>query len=111
MPEWVTKYWVEWVFGLVTAGLLAYIRSLSAQIKKERREQQALRDGMRSLLKAQIIETCERAMRDGYCGARLRDIINDMYSSYHALDGNGTVTSIVEQTMELPAVKPDERRA
>ena len=32
MPEWVTKYWVEWVFGIVSAGLLAYIRSLSRQI-------------------------------------------------------------------------------
>ena len=105
MPEWITKYWVEWVFGLIVAALTVVVRTLSARIKKQQTENQALRDGMRSLLKAQIVEQCKRALKDGWCGPELRDMINDLYGSYNALGGNGTTASMVAQTMELPAVK------
>lgn len=108
LPEWITKYWVEWIFGIVATALTVIVKRISTRLKKEQSENKALRDGMRSLLRAQIIDSCERAMHDGWCGARLRDTINDLYESYHALGGNGTVTSVVEQTMKLPAVRPEK---
>lgn len=108
MPEWVTKYWVEWLFGLLIAILTALVKRISTRLKREQAENEALRNGMKSLLRAQIIENCERAGRDGWCGPRMRDTINDLYASYHALGGNGTVTSVVEQTMRLPAVAQHE---
>jgi len=108
MPEWIEKYWLEWIFGLCIAILTWLWRSVSARMKKQQTENAALRDGMRSLLRAQIIASCERALKDGWCGARLRDTVNDLYESYHALGGNGTVTGLVTQTMGLPAVEPDE---
>lgn len=104
MPEWVTKYWLEWLFGVAIAILTALWRSVSAKLKQQQVENDALRNGMRSLLRSQIEGDCERALRDGYCGTRLRDSINDLYSSYHALGGNGTVTGIVEQVMHLPVI-------
>ena len=108
MPEWITKYWLEWIFGLCIAVLTALWRSVSARLKKQQAENAALRDGMRSLLRSQIVENCERALRDGWCGTRLRDTISDLYTSYHTLGGNGTVTILVEQAMHLPAVEPEE---
>jgi hypothetical protein len=111
MPEWITKYWLEWAFGIVIAVLTYVLKTLSGRVKRQQLENAALRDGMRSLLKAQIIQSCERALGDGWCGSRMRDTINDMYASYHALGGNGTVTSIVEQTMRLPAVEPEQHDA
>lgn len=108
MPEWITKYWLEWVFGLMVAGLTFVTRTLAARLKKQQQENEALRNGMRSLLKAQIVSTCERCMESGWCGSQMRDTITDMYESYHALGGNGTATSLVKQTMELPAVNPEK---
>lgn len=108
MPSWIVKYWVEWLFGIVTAGLLAYIRRLSKQIKKERTEQQALRNGMRSLLRRQIIFDCEYAIREGYCPAPNKDTIEDMYRSYTALIALGSdevVTQLHDQMMNLPTMK------
>ncbi len=115
MPEWIVKYWVEWLFGLVIALLTAGYRHLSKRLQHERAaaaekarrdeaEINALKNGMRSLLRSQIISKCERATNDQYCGAQLRDTINDLYASYHELGGNGTVTSIVQQTMALPVL-------
>ena len=109
MPEWIAKYWLEWLFGVLIAVLTLVVRTLSARIKKQAEENKALRDGMRSLLRAQIIDTCERMMADQWCGARMRDTINDLYNSYHALGGNGTVTSIVSQVMDLPAYKQEAK--
>ncbi len=105
MPEWITKYWVEWLFGLVIAAMTFVVKKLSSRIRKEQEQNQALRDGVRSLLKAQIVELCKRALKDGWCGPELRDTINACFASYQALGGNGTTASMVSQTMELPAVK------
>ena len=105
MPEWVSKYWVEWVFGLVAAGLAWMVKRLSTRIKREQAENQALRDGMRALLRVQIEKECEKCQREKWCGAVKRSSIIDMYTSYKALGGNGGVTSMVDQTLGLPAVE------
>lgn len=105
--EWIVKYWIEWAFGLLIAALTAYCRHISKALKKEKDEHKALRDGMRSLLKRNIIEDCEKAISDGYCSAATKDTIEDMYESYHALGGNGVVTRLKDQMLDLPTVKGD----
>ena len=35
MPEWIAKYWLEWVFGLLIGILTLVVRTLSARIKKQ----------------------------------------------------------------------------
>ena len=111
VPEWIVKYWLEWVFGLLTGGVAIYCRHIAKQVRKEREEQKALRDGMRSLLRRQIIADCEQAARDGYCETKMKDTINDMYTAYHALGGNGVVSRLKEQTMNLPVIKEDDSHA
>ncbi len=107
MPEWVSKYWVEWVFGIIAAGLTWVVNQLRRRIKKEQEENQALRDGIRALLKVSIENECQRCQRDKWCGPTKRATITDMYASYKALGGNSGTTSIVEQTLDLPAVEPE----
>lgn len=106
MPEWITKYWVEWVFGLIIAGLGYGLKRLSGRMKREKDENQALRDGIRALLKVSIENECQRCQREHWCGPVKRATITDMYDSYKALGGNSGTTSIVEQTLALPAVEP-----
>lgn len=108
MPEWVTKYWVEWVFGVVIAAVTVAVKRISSRIKKEQAQNKALRDGIRALLKVSIEKECEKCQRDGWCGAVKRSTITDMYKSYKALDGDDGTTSIVEQTLALPAVEPEK---
>lgn len=109
LPEWIAKYWVEWLFGVIATALTVIVKRISTRLKKEQAQNKALRDGMKSLLKAQILASCERAMKDGWCGPQLRDAINDMYKSYTALEGNGTVPGAVKQAMELPIVRQEQK--
>ena len=105
MPEWITKYWLEWIFGLGIAVLTWLYKRLSGRIQKEHDEQQALRDGMRSLLMRQIQIDCEKAIADSVCPVPVKKSIGAMYDSYHALGGNGIITELYQQTIKLPTVQ------
>lgn len=115
MPEWIVKYWVEWVFGLIITGLGVVVKHLSSKVKREREEREALakksaaetealKSGMRSLLRRQILADCKQAMIDGYCDETVRDTIAAMYEAYHELDGNGAVTDAYKSMRQLPLV-------
>lgn len=110
MPEWVVKYWSEWVFGLIITGLSIVIKSLHKKLKEEKRqreeENKAIKDGMKSLLRRQILADCENAQSQGHCDSRKKETINEMYDAYHALGGNGVVSSAVRQVIEdLPIIE------
>ena len=115
MPEGILKYWGEWVFGLIVAGLGVIVRRLSAKIKREKeaREQlaqqaaaetEALKAGMKSLLRRQILADCKEAMREGFCDETARDTITAMYEAYHGLGGNGSVSDAYNAVRQLPLV-------
>lgn len=104
MPDWVAKYWVEWIFGLIISALGVTIKRLHKKLKEEKKqrenENKALKDGMKSLLRRQILIDCESAQNKGSCDARKKETINEMYNAYHALGGNGVVSSAVKQVIE-----------
>ena len=109
MLDFILKYWLEWLFGILITVLTLVVRKLSARIKQQQQEGEALRDGMRSLLRRQMEEDCESALRDGWCSTERKNTIGAMYEAYHALGGNGGVTSLKAQLMDLPAVEPDKK--
>ena len=102
MPDFITEYWVEWIFGVIAAMLVAGYRSLKKRIDSEISERQAIKNGVRSFLRRQIIMDCEAAIQKGYASTEVKDMIDDMYHSYHALGGNGVVTNLKDQMMNLP---------
>lgn len=102
MPEWITKYWIEWIFGLLCGGLVLAYNKLANKVKREAKEREALQNGMRALLRRQIIEDCRKVIATGSVDPETRDTILDMYGSYSDLGGNGTVTHIKDEMMALP---------
>lgn len=118
MPEWIVKYWTEWLFSLVIAGMGWLMKRLSNKLKREKaaREElareadernRALEDGMRALLRRQILIDCEAAQIAGWCTAKDKETISVMHDAYAALGGNGVVTPIVHKVVEdLPITPP-----
>ena len=39
MPEWIAKYWIQWLFGIVTSILAAGYAKLSKKFKENKEEQ------------------------------------------------------------------------
>lgn len=106
MPEWITRYWVEWVFGLLIAALTLVVKTLSTRIKKQSAENAALRTGMKALLMRQIQIDCEDAIAQGFCAVDTKTSIEGMYQAYHALGGNSIITGLRDEMLALPTQPP-----
>lgn len=62
----------------------------------------AMREGVRSLLRAEIIQSYEKYTDRGYCPIYARETLTKAYEAYHAMGGNGTGTDFYKKTMALP---------
>lgn len=104
MWEWLVKYWLEVLFGLVTAGVGIALRRISKALQKEKLRNQAIEDGVRDILRMQILDTYEKCTQAGKISVSRKDAIDSAYKSYHALGGNGTITQVHNEIMEMPIV-------
>ena len=41
MLDWIIRYWVQWLFGLICAALLAGYRRLAKRVKEQEEERKA----------------------------------------------------------------------
>ena len=65
MWEWIAKYWIECLFGLITAGFSAAYASLAKKFKAERAKNQAIENGLKGILRIEILDTYDRCVANG----------------------------------------------
>ena len=102
MWEFICKYWLEVAFGLIVAGFSFVLKSFSKKLKEERQRSQAIESGVRDILRMQILDNYERCKQVGKLSVSRKDAIDSAYNSYHALGGNGTITQVHSEIMEMP---------
>lgn len=78
-----------------------------ATMKRAYKKQKATDDGLRSLLRADMIRTYEKAAEKGYAPIYIRDSFEDCFASYVALGGNGVITDMHNRLLNLPTDKPE----
>jgi len=98
MTEFIIKYWLQVLFGLITTVMAFIMRKMNKKIA----EQEAIRMGVQALLRDRIIEKYDRAIQDGYCPIHIRDSILEMAKQYYNLGGNGVVNNLVDKIQYLP---------
>ncbi len=98
MMNIIIKYWIELILTFIYSFLLFIINQYFG-----------LKNGMRSLLKNEIIRTYETYVKLGYCPSFIKENIKEIYESYHKLKGNGMGTSMVNEIYKLPN-EPKEYR-
>lgn len=91
-------------------GLLSVkIQNLKQSENESRGKEQAMYDGMRTLLKDLITDVYYESKGKGYCRLYKRDNLEDAYKHYKALGGNGVITDLHDKIMQLPTDPPKER--
>ncbi len=98
MLDWIVKYWVQVLFGVVCSLLGGLWTALVMWRKKQR----ALENGVQALLRDRIIQTCQHYLEAGDMPVYGMENIHSMYSAYHVLGGNGAVTKLVSEVRDLP---------
>ena len=94
----------------ITGALGAFTTYLGMRYKKVTRENNALKNGMQSLLRNNIIDAHDKYMKKKYCPIYAKESLTKTYDSYHALGGNGVVTKLYNDIMALPEEPPEPRR-
>lgn len=108
LPEWITKWWLQWVFGLIVAGLSAGYVRLAKKLKKERAKNIAIENGLKGILRIEIIDTYDKCKANGNTiSISRKDAIGDVYHSYVALcesqeDVDDTVKQLYEELIHMP---------
>lgn len=106
--EYIAKYWLQTLLGLIVAGLTAGYARLSKKFKKERAKNQAIEDGLKGILRLQIIDTYEKCLANGkHISITRKDAIGDVYRSYLALcesqeEADDTIRQIYDEIVHMP---------
>ena len=102
MRDFIIKYWVEALFGVIAAGLGWAYKKLSKRVQRQVSDQKSLRDGTQALLRNEIIKEYDKYIERGYIPIYAMENVTSLYRAYHALGGNGTITKLMDELKELP---------
>lgn len=98
------------VVWAITGLLGALVTYLSMRYKKVLKENDALKNGMQSLLRNNIIDAHDKYTKKRYCPIYAKESLTKTYEAYHALGGNGVVTKLYNDVMALPENLEEIRR-
>lgn len=109
MQDWIIRYWLEAVFGLIIAGLSIAYRKLSCRMKtakvEQERDQCAIREGIKALLWDALYRIYHESIQAGFISIDGMKNAENIYKQYHALGGNGTGTEMYERICKLRSMK------
>lgn len=102
MTDFIVKYWLQVLLTGICGIAAAAYKKLSSRVKREVKEQQLLKEGVLALLHDQLYRGCRECIASGSIDVEGLKNIGYLYTSYHALGGNGTGTELYERVKNLP---------
>lgn len=98
------EYLVQ-LFSVVLNIVLLYgfKRYIDRQKDTEKR-QNAIENGLRSLLRDRIVRTCISYTKQGHVPVEELEIVTDMFEAYKELKGNGATEAIYKRFLTLPTI-------
>ena len=103
MKETIIKAVVSVLITALWGIFIALVRKIAVK-------QKATDEGLRSLLRAEMIRTYEKTMDRGYCPIYSKDAFEKCYLAYRDLGGNGVITEIHNKVVAAPTDPPPENR-
>lgn len=94
MAEKIIEIVLSTVIPSLITGLCVYVKGV-------KKNNNALKEGMLSLLRAEIIRQHDKWTAQDYCPIYAKDALSKAYNAYHQLGGNGTMTQIYKEIMAL----------
>lgn len=95
MKEFIAQHILELILSACFTACLAYIGKI-------RKESEAQKEGLKALLRADIIHNHDKYMARGQMPIYAKDALEKEYIAYHDLGGNGTMTELYNELMALP---------
>lgn len=78
------------------------IKTMKTKIEKAKSDNEAIRSGMKALLRAEIIATYNHYAESKILPIYARENLYGLYKEYEALGGNGAIKDLMEIACEWP---------
>ena len=104
----ITAHWLEWLFTGILAILSWLVKLLRDQIQAEQAKNEAIAEGVQSLLRESIVSNYNRYSDRGYCPIYAKESMKKVYKAYHNLDGNDVATELYTKVLKMPEEKKEE---
>jgi hypothetical protein len=105
--DFIVKYWLEAVFGLIAAGLSGAYAHLARKFKAEKAKNAAIENGLRGILRIQILDTYDRCIANGRTiTVSRKDAIASIYQSYCALGDtvDDTIKTLYDEIVHMTII-------
>ena len=89
--EIIINYWLELLLTILSSSIIYVIK-----------EYIGLKNGLKALLRNEIVRIYETYSKMGYCPSYMKENVNEIYNNYHKLNGNGMATSMLNEINKLP---------
>ena len=105
--QFMQAHWVEWLFAIITALLGTGYKNISTRLKAEQKKNNAIADGVQSLLRESIVNNYNKYTDREYCPIYAKESTKKVYSAYHNLGGNDVATELYNKILVMPEEKKE----
>jgi len=106
--SYISSHWIEWVFAIITAVAGFGYRSVSKKLLEEKARNEAIAEGIQSLLRESIVGNYNKYSGKGFCPIYAKESIKKVYEAYHNLGGNDVATQLYKNVLAMPEEKEGE---
>ena len=100
--KYILAHWIEWLFAGVTGAAAFGYRVVLKRLQEERERNEAVAEGVQSLLRESIVRNYNKYHDKGYCPIYAKQSIKNVYAAYHKLGGNDIATDLYHKILDLP---------
>ena len=93
---------------LTLLGIPGMIASFLAFIRLQHRQNNAVRAGLRAILRDRLLQSYRECSGRGYAAPDERQNFEYLYVQYHALGGNGVMDDVRKKYFALPMEKEEK---
>ena len=108
---YISAHWVEWLFTVCLAALTFAWRQVSHRLKAEQKKNEAIAEGIQSLLRESIVSNYNKYKSKGYCPIYAKESIKKVYKAYSGLGGNDVATGLYKELLAMPTDTEDHNEA
>lgn len=103
----IGAHWLEWLFTAVLAVLSWLIKAMREQLAEEKKKNEAIAEGVQSLLRESIVNNYNRYSDKGFCPIYAKESMKKVYQAYHNLGGNDVATELYNKVLRMKEASDD----
>lgn len=97
---------INWGIPFILSGIIGYTIK---ELKENKIYNDAMKKGLLSIIRSQLVGKCERYQKKGCLPEYARYCLEDLFNQYKALGGNHGIEKMVDKTFDLPLDKEEDK--